>query len=148
MGRLVGFLSASTGDKFRLLLSVVLLPVVSTGIDPFSFSRVRAVLLWTAGASSTLTPGTPTPVRTVWAVKTADRQLPGDRTCLVRSLTGETLLRLYDFSPDHRIGVDKGADGTVEAHSWLEHDGRILIGELDDLCRYEPLASLNHGDVV
>jgi hypothetical protein len=148
MGRIVGFLSISAGDKFRLLLSIVLLPVVSVGINIFSFSRVRTVLLWTAGVGSTLIRGTPTPVRIAWAVKIADRQLPSNRTCLVRSLTGETILRLYDFSPDHRIGVDKGADGTVKAHSWLEHEGRILIGELDDLPRYEPLPSLDHGDVL
>ena len=148
MGRIVGFLSIPAGDKFRLLLSVVLLPAVSVGINLFSFSRVRAILLWTAGVSRTLSPGTPTPHRIAWAVKIADRQLPGDRTCLVRSLSGETLLHLYHFSPEHRIGVDKGADGTVEAHSWLEHEGCILIGELDDLPRYEPLRSLNHGDAL
>jgi hypothetical protein len=146
MGRVVGLLSASAGETLRLLLSAALLSTVSLGIDRFSLSRVRAILLWTAGFARPLSPGTPTPGRTAWAVKIADRQLPGDRTCLVRSLAGETLLRLYGFAPEHRIGVDKGADGAVEAHSWLEHEGRILIGNLDDLSRYEPLPSLDHGD--
>jgi hypothetical protein len=145
MGRIGGFLSVSLGDKFRLLSSTILLPAVSVGIGFLSFSRVRALLLWVAAVGRPLIPGTPTPGRIVWTVEVADDHLPGDRTCLVRSLTGEMLLCLYDFHPEHRIGVAKDADGTVEAHSWLEHEGRILIGELDDLTRYEPLPSLD-GD--
>lgn len=64
----------------------------------------------------------------------------------MRSLTAEALLRLYAFTPDHRIGVTKEKETDMKAHSWLEIDDNVLIGNLEDLSRYEPLPSLQMWD--
>ncbi|WP_276253338.1 lasso peptide biosynthesis B2 protein [Halomontanus rarus] len=146
MGRIAGFLAVPVGDKVRLLVATTLLLVVRVGVFVVSFSICRRLLLTPAAALSRLVPGSPTPARVAQAVDIADTHLPGERTCLMRSLTTETLHRLYDHDIDHRIGVDKTDDGTFEAHSWIEHDGEVLIGDLEDISRFEPLPSLNGAD--
>ena len=145
MGRLQGFLELSPADEVRVLTSAFLLFVIAVGINVFSFSTVRSVLLRLATASSLVAPGTPSPQWIARIVDISDRHLPGHRTCLVRSLSTETLLYSYGYTPEHRIGVARTGDG-VEAHSWIEYDDSILIGNLDDLSRYEPLPSLDDGN--
>ncbi|AEH38931.1 lasso peptide biosynthesis B2 protein [Halopiger xanaduensis] len=145
MGRTPSFLSYSVGDQVRVLAAVALLLSLPPVLVVIRFERVRRFLLRASDVAAVAIPGDPTPARIVSATEAADRQLPGSRTCLVRSLTTETLLRLYAFTPDHRIGVTKGSDGAVKAHSWLEFDGEILIGDLEDLSQYEPLPPLNRG---
>ncbi|WP_424016474.1 lasso peptide biosynthesis B2 protein [Halorientalis pallida] len=146
MGKLGAFVRISTGDRVRLLTAAVLLPVVRVALAVISFARLRAGLVRVADSTASFIPGSPRPERIAWAVDAADRTVPGDRTCLVRSLTTEALLRAYGHDPVHRIGVDRSEDGAVEAHSWIEYDGDVLIGQLDDLARYEPLPPLAGGD--
>lgn len=140
------FLSYPIGDQARLLVAAGLLIVLSRILDLAPFERVRRLLLWLSESGSAIVPGDPTPARVVGAVELADRALPGTYTCLERSLTTEVLLRLYAFTPQHRIGVKKASDGSVKAHSWLEFDGDIVIGDLDNLSQYEPLPPLNRGE--
>jgi hypothetical protein len=146
MGRLRAFAAISTGDRVRLLGAMALLLVVRLSVVLVSFARLRAALVRVGDGAARFVPGSPQPERIAWAVDAADRNVPGDRSCLVRSLTTETLLRAYGRDPIHRIGVDRGDDGAVEAHSWIEYDGDVLIGQLDDLARYEPLPPLAGGD--
>lgn len=146
MRRLATFLSYPFGTQARLLAAAALLVSLAVGIVVAPFARVRDALLWLADRAAAVVPGDPKPGRVVAAVEVADGELPGERTCLVRSLTAETLLRLYGHAPEHRIGVDPDAEGGMKAHSWLEYGGEILIGDLEDLSRYEPLPPLDGGN--
>lgn len=165
MGRLAGFLAVSMGGQFRLLLAAALLVTVRVGIVALSFDRCRRVLLVPAGIFSRIVPGAPSPPRIAWAVDAADRSIPGHRTCLMRSLSAEVLHVLYDHDVIHRIGVDANppddaspshrqsspaitppAGIDFEAHSWIEYDGEVIIGHLEDLSRFEPLPPLNDPD--
>ena len=136
------FLSSRPGDQARVALGAALLVSVSIGFAVGSFSRIRRYLLRLCDLAASVVPGTPSPERVVSAVDAADRHVPGHRTCLMRSLTAEALLRLYGFAPDHRIGVTRERDTEMKAHSWLELRDDVLIGDLEDLSRYEPLPSL------
>lgn len=140
------FLSSSPGDQARLSASAVLLVALSAGFAVGSFSRIRRYLLWVCDTISPIVLGNPTAGRVASAVDVADRLVPGDRTCLMRSLTAEALLRLYAYTPEHRIGVTKETDDEMKAHSWLELQGDVLIGGLEDLSQYQPLPSLEMGD--
>lgn len=135
--------SWSPGDPVRLLLAVALLLSLPLVLTTVVMSRTRASLLRIGNHGRRFVLGDPTPHRVVSAVKIADYRLPGNRTCLVRSLAAETLLRLYAFEPDHKIGVATGSDASMEAHSWLEYDDEVLIGDVNDLNRYEPLPSID-----
>lgn len=143
--RLRRFVRLSVGDEARVLTALVLLPLVRVALVVAPFAAFRRLLLGLADAA--VVPGTPTPERVAWAVEAADRQLPGHRTCLMRSLTTETLLRLYDLdAPEHHVGVDPTDETGMKAHSWIEHGGEVIIGDVEDLSRYEPLGRFDEGE--
>ncbi|NHN63625.1 lasso peptide biosynthesis B2 protein [Haloarcula sp. JP-Z28] len=81
-------------------------------------------------------PEAPKSVR--WAVLTAGSRLPGTYDCLERALTGSTLLEASDFPHCLRFGVDTQSD-TFEAHAWVESNGDVLIGDVDDFGRFRAL---------
>lgn len=144
--RIRKFLSLSVGDKIRLLTAAVILLFVYVAINIVPFARVRHLLLMITGAIRRVVPGAPSPSQVVWAIEAADTNLPGSRTCLVRSLSAETLLRVYGYIPEHRIGVDKESEGEIKAHSWLEHEDDVIIGDVEHLSRYNVLPSLDYED--
>jgi len=148
MSRVTVFLSLGTGDQCRLLAAAALLLALSVALVVAPFSRLRDALLSVCDVAARIVPGSPTPGQITRAVDLADRHLPGERTCLMRSMTAEALLRAYRYEPTHRIGVDKEEAGGVEAHSWLEYDGEVLIGNLPDLSRYDSLPPLERGGAL
>lgn len=139
-------LSSPFGDQARLLAGTVFLISISIGFVIGSFSQIRRQLLWMCNTISPAIPGNPTPGQVVSAVDVADHLIPGERTCLIRSLTAEALLRLYGFAPEHRIGVTRETDDKMKAHSWLELQDDVLIGDVEDLDQYKPLPALELGD--
>ncbi|AUG47147.1 hypothetical protein BVU17_06255 [Haloarcula taiwanensis] len=80
--------------------------------------------------------GSPEVVR--WAVLTAGSHLPGTYDCLDRALTGSTLLEASDLPHCLRFGVDTQSN-TFEAHAWIESNGEVLIGDVDNFGRFQIL---------
>ncbi len=71
-------------------------------------------------------------------MRVADR-LPMHTTCLVRALAGHAMSRRRGWSSELRIGVlpQRLDDATpLRSHAWIEHEGRVLIGDVDDLHDY------------
>lgn len=79
--------------------------------------------------------------RVVQAVSLASRYVPS-ATCLTQVLTAQALLAQCGRMTHVRIGVAKDEAGKLEAHAWLESEGRIIIGDARDLGRYTLLPSL------
>ncbi|OVE85157.1 lasso peptide biosynthesis B2 protein [Natronolimnobius baerhuensis] len=169
MGRIAGFLAVPLGEKFRLLVAATLLVLARVAFALLPFAPFRHGLLVIARPVARVVPGSPSPAHVAWAVDTADRSIPGHRTCLMRSVTAETIHRLYDHDIVHRIGVapacgedsddepasETGSDHAsleadtpagFEAHSWIEYDESVLLGHLEDLSRFEPLPPLNRRE--
>ncbi|NJR40333.1 MAG: lasso peptide biosynthesis B2 protein [Leptolyngbyaceae cyanobacterium CSU_1_4] len=78
----------------------------------------------------------------VWRVNVSSQYMPGGAKCLARALTTQVLLNQQGYLPDLRIGVAKATAGQLEAHAWVEYQGRVVMGQLNDLARYLPLPSL------
>lgn len=83
--------------------------------------------------------------RVAWAVVAVARRLPG-MTCLVQSLAAHALLQRRGCRPALHIGVRRGVRGRgsgaaefLDAHAWVECDGRVVAGEIDDLVEYQLL---------
>ena len=74
-----------------------------------------------------------------WAVRAASKGVP-HATCLTQALAAQVLFSRYRHAADLKIGVAKGDAGGLEAHAWLEHGGRVVIGNVRDLGRYVPLS--------
>jgi hypothetical protein len=112
--------------------SVVLLAGVRLGLRTFGFNPVLRTM-----AGSSTRPGPPPPddggaAADVIArsVERAARHSPGHATCLSRSLVVWWLLRSRSQPADLRIGVRRpGAD--LEAHAWVETNGRVLTDQND-----------------
>lgn len=82
-------------------------------------------------------PATATDVR--WAIATAAARLPWTYDCLDRALAGSGLLTTNGHQHSLRLGVDTGA-GEFEAHAWVESNGEVLIGGVDDFDRFQELS--------
>jgi hypothetical protein len=70
-----------------------------------------------------------------WAVTTVASRFP-PATCLVQALAAAALLRRRGLACELRLGVrHRGAiDGAaIEAHAWVECDGRVAVGAVDHL---------------
>ncbi|HVB38878.1 MAG TPA: lasso peptide biosynthesis B2 protein, partial [Vicinamibacterales bacterium] len=63
-----------------------------------------------------------------WAVLAVAHERPG-ASCLAQALTLQVLLARSGRPSVLRLGVAGGPATAFAAHAWLEHDGRILVGE-------------------
>jgi hypothetical protein len=80
--------------------------------------------------------------RIAWAVPAASRYVPR-ATCLTQALSAQVLLARRGYPAELRIGVARDSHGAFNAHAWVEHDGRIIVGELG----YEEFTPLPTFDV-
>jgi Transglutaminase-like superfamily len=78
----------------------------------------------------------------VWRVNVSSRYLPGVK-CLARALATQVLLTRHGYPSELQIGVAKSEHGELEAHAWVEYQGRVIIGGLSTLSRFVPLPRLN-----
>ncbi len=86
------------------------------------------------------------PERVSWAIAVLSSRVPGKNTCLVQALTADSLLRRGGYRPTLRIGVaGRNPGGTIKAHAWLECEGRVITGGLEDLSSYSVLTSPGRG---
>jgi hypothetical protein len=124
----------------RLLAETALLMLrVRAGLRLTSFAALRKRLDATGGAA-TRRASPQTPETVAWAVAAIARRLPGT-TCLVQSLAAHALLLRRGYRPRLRIGVRgrEGAAVPLDAHAWVECDGRVVVGDVDDLAAYDRL---------
>ena len=82
--------------------------------------------------------------RIAWLAKRASNFVPG-ATCLVQALAGKVIFGLYSYEPTIVIGVKKGDLGDIHSHAWLEYDGQIIIGNLEDIDEYVQITKLGVG---
>ena len=66
------------------------------------------------------------------------RIVPG--ACLARSIALARMLAVRGLSSDIRVGVRTADTGGVEAHAWVELEGRPLGGDGVTMRGYEPFA--------
>jgi hypothetical protein len=84
--------------------------------------------------------------KVAWAVGMAGRIVPRT-TCLCQALAVQVLLARQGCPTTLTIGVAKSQEGQLEAHAWVEIEGRIVIGKLADLSRFTTFPPLD-GDAA
>ncbi|RCJ25504.1 hypothetical protein A6770_27610 [Nostoc minutum NIES-26] len=139
MRRMRNFLRLSAGDRYFLIKTLILLAAIRLGLWLLRFSTLLKILnrINQQGQISHRVSIS----KIVWAVNAATRYVPGAK-CLARALATQVLMNRHSYSPELRIGVTKGETGKLEAHAWIEYQGRVVIGNLQNLSRYMPLPSL------
>jgi hypothetical protein len=131
-------LLALTAIERRLALAALaLLAAMRCGLWLLPF-RTLYRLAEAAGRARRPPRAAPVPrERVLWAVAATARFVPRP-TCLVRALAARILLARHGYPSALRLGVARGDGRTIEAHAWLEDEGRVLVGGPVD-ARYVPL---------
>lgn len=81
--------------------------------------------------------------RAAWAANAAGYRLLPKRPCLTQALVLQyILLRSGDESARLHIGVTK-TEGELQAHAWVERNGKVLIGGPESPHNYEPFGDLD-----
>jgi Transglutaminase-like superfamily len=138
--KLKTLLRMSWGDRFRILITFILLAMIRLGLWLLPFQMlVQGLEKFGRLASPSLSISIS---HIVWMVNVSSRYMPGVK-CLARALTTKVLLNRYGYSSELRIGVAKNEQGELEAHAWVEYQGKVIVGGLSTLSRFVPLPRLN-----
>jgi Transglutaminase-like superfamily len=78
--------------------------------------------------------------RVHWAITAIAARAPS-ATCLVQALAADALLRRRGIASQLRLGVRSGGPSSapIEAHAWIECEGAVAIGDIENLSAYQPL---------
>jgi hypothetical protein len=144
MRRLRKWMQLSCAERRLLLRAWLLLIAVRLGLRTLPF---RWLWRFTQRlAQPQMRPQSPVTLTSeidaiVWAVKVASRYAGSSVSCLPRALTTYLLLGRAGVDANFRLGVvHTSAD--LEAHAWVEWNGRVLVGKLPDLDRFISLPPL------
>jgi Transglutaminase-like superfamily len=83
------------------------------------------------------------PVEVAGMTSSAAALLPWDCNCLPRALIISHLLTQLGIPCDLRIGVSRKTGETLEAHAWVECQGRILDSMPEETRRFDAFPSLS-----
>ncbi len=148
MKRLRKFLTSHQRDRHLLVSAALLLGAIRLGLWLLPFQTLRRLLARITSVSTELQASDQAFVgKVVWAVEGASRYMPGGVKCLARALATQVLLGRSGHPTQLCIGVAKDKQGNLEAHAWVESQGRIIIGGLRDMTRFTPLPSLERERV-
>jgi hypothetical protein len=111
--------------------AVALLLCVRVGLHVLTFPTLRTYLARRAASSPR------SPAQITRAVAAAARRLPGT-TCLAEALAAHTMLRRHGHAPQLKVGVRD--DGRLAAHAWVECDGEVVAGAVENLAEYVVLS--------
>jgi hypothetical protein len=144
MKRLHRLLNLSASDRCLLIQAFVLIGIIRLGLLALPFRTLLQFLekINQPTLKSGQFTGQASVRKIVWVVNVISRYMPGQVKCLARALTTQVLMSWQGHSSELQIGVAKSNSGTLEAHAWVEHQGHVVIGNLQDLSHFIPLPSL------
>lgn len=130
------FVALDPAQRRTFLQAIALLPVAALGLRWLGLRRIQR--LFAVPVSGGVHPGAEETARLVAA---AARHGPYRASCLPTALTLQWLLRRQGIEAELRLGVRKERE-RLEAHAWLEHEGRPLMDTREDL---EPYAAFDRA---
>jgi Transglutaminase-like superfamily len=135
------FASLDPADRRLLLAAASWMALVSAGLHLLRFAAVRQILDRCASGGATDAGSHAQTIRRVrWAIGAVARRVPR-ATCLVQALAAGVLLRRAGVACELRIGVRVSARQSrlFEAHAWIESNGAVAIGAIEDLPDFQVL---------
>jgi len=138
------FASLDRSDRQLVLEVLALMALVSAGLRLVRFPTLRRALeryvrLRTIAPARSRAAAID---RVRWAITVVAARLPG-ATCLVQALTGDAILRRMGLPCELRIGVRVSGrrSAAIEAHAWVDCNGLVAIGAIEDLSDFRVLAA-------
>jgi hypothetical protein len=139
--RLRKFLSLRSSDCHLLVSTALLLGAIRVGLRLLPFRTLQRVVNKLAQPPAGLRRINQSSVdRLVWAVTVSGRYVPR-ATCLTQALVAQVLLGRHGHQTQLRVGVARGDEGQLEAHAWLESEGKVVVGG-GELSRYALLPGI------
>jgi hypothetical protein len=130
--------SLSAADRTATRSMAVVVPVVALSLRVFDFRRTLSMATRMSIVPSERGSHGSFIDALAGACGRVARRSPLAGNCLSRSLALWWLLRRRGISADLRLGVAL-ASGVLEAHAWVEHNGRVLNDRQDVSERFRPL---------
>ena len=144
MNESIEYLNLNKYKPLLLIQTYSLLTLVRLGLLLLPFKTLKGLLIklskYRGDQKSSITAK-----NIARAIARSSRLSPGTVKCLAKALTTNTLMNIYNLPCQLRIGVAKSQDKGLEAHAWVEAEGKIVVGYLPDLARYQTMTSQQQG---
>jgi hypothetical protein len=108
-------------------------------VTALPFERWRRVLQRAPRAAAGPAPEHLRVAELVWAVDRVSARFPQALTCLPRAIATRWMMEHRRWPATLEIGVRRDAQGKFEAHAWVEHEGRVIMGDVPHLETYVKL---------
>jgi hypothetical protein len=141
MTKLRKFLHLSPKERRLLVKALLVLVAVRLALWLLRFPTQKRLLSRLNQAPLRLTGGEASSDQIAWAVSAASLYVPR-ATCLTQALAAQVLLNGAGVPARLRIGVARDGEGRFQAHAWVEHGGKVVIGGCD-LASYTPFQSIS-----
>jgi hypothetical protein len=132
------FLRLPSSEQRLLITALFLVGGVRSGLSLLPFATVRRITARMMRGRTRRGEEMPL-ARIVWSVEVTSRYVPR-ATCLTQAIAAQTLLARRGYRSQLRIGVARDRDGSFIAHAWVEHEGRIVLGQREGQ-EFTPLPS-------
>lgn len=130
-------------ERRAVIVTAVLVPATHILVRIINYRQTMALATWTAARWPARRSVADTRLvidQLRLATARVQRYSPLPGNCLSRSIVLWWRLRRRGLEPDLRLGVSL-AGGTLAAHAWVEHGGRVLNDTVDVADRYRPLTT-------
>jgi hypothetical protein len=141
VNKLRKFLALPWREKGLYLNTAFWLLAVKAGLYLLPFERLRG---WLARFDEPPKPADREEMRVIiQAIERIGQWLAPLRiNCLPQALVGHRLLGRKGFNVQLKIGVLKHPGDQLAAHAWLEHEGRVILGDLRGLDQFAAFPAL------
>ena len=132
----------SFSEFLMLVVSVLTLPVVSVLLKLRGFRKTERIMalfsrLGIQSKSSPARVGQAARMVSIAAVRG-----PYKARCLEQAITVWWMLGFMGIRSTIRLGIYKSGE-SVEAHAWVLHEGKIVIGQMNEQKAFTPLLDVN-----
>ena len=135
-------ITAERRQRSLIIKSVLMIAFFRFLLELFPFKVSRRAIARLGNRVITENPAS-RPEDIAAAVKVASGNLLRERPCLPQAIVLHILYRRRGIESDLRIGAKREASGKIQAHAWVEREGRVDIGMLRDLRAYQPFPAFN-----
>jgi hypothetical protein len=145
MRLLCRFLRLPPDDRRLLVSAALVLGLVGAALRLISFKKLLNLTDDLSHRSSPIQDSSsPSSERIAWAITAVGRRIPFLSKCLIQAVTTKILLARWGYPAVMQVGVNRGENGQLEAHAWVESKGAIVMGEAA-AGHFIPLAGINRG---
>ena len=142
MSNLDKLCALSFSEFLMLVVSVLTLPVVSVLLKLRGFRKTERFMALFSRLGIQPEASSVRVEQAARMVSIAAVRGPYKARCLEQAITVWWMLGVMGISSTIRLGIYKSGQ-SVEAHAWVLHEGKIVIGQMNEQKEFTPLLDVN-----